>query len=148
MIMTPRQETLAGAKTILPIALGVAIYGLAFGLLASQVGLTPYEVGIMGGLVFAGSSQIVAVERLATGAGITAALIAAIALNLRYVLITATIHDSFENRPLWQKFLGAHMTSDENWAFTLAKRMCVIHRRRFQRMGRGHIGTCHSIIDA
>jgi len=121
--MASGEETLAGAKTILPIALGVAIYGLAFGLLASQAGLTPYDVGIMGGLVFAGSSQIVAVERLTTGAGIAAALIAAIAINLRYVLITASIRDLFENRPLWQKVLGAHMTSDENWALTLAKRM-------------------------
>jgi|GEM_PF-6701448 len=61
----PKQELLAGIRTILPIGLGVAIYALAFGLLASQAGLTSGEVGIMGLLVFAGSSQIVAVERLA-----------------------------------------------------------------------------------
>ncbi|NIP68691.1 MAG: AzlC family protein, partial [Planctomycetales bacterium] len=100
----------------------VAAYGLAFGLLASQAEFSWAETGFMGVLVFAGSSQIVAVERLAAGAGIAAAFIAGIALNLRLLLITASIRGFFVRRPLWQRMLGAHMSTDENWALTLAER--------------------------
>ena len=115
-------ETSAGAKAILPLALGVFIYGLAFGVLAAQAGLALFEVSFMGVLVFAGSAQIVAVERLAAGAGVVAALMAACALNLRLVLITASVRDFFAHRPLWQQIMGAHLTTDENWALTLATR--------------------------
>jgi 4-azaleucine resistance transporter AzlC len=103
-------------------AAGVATYGLAFGLLAAQAGMDELQVGTMGSLVFAGASQIVAVERLIAGAGAAAALIAAIALNLRLLLITASIRDVFVGRPWWQLLIGAHMSTDENWALMLAAR--------------------------
>jgi 4-azaleucine resistance transporter AzlC len=111
-----------GAVEITPLGIGVAIYGLAFGLLAAQASLSSLQVGIMGGVVFAGGSQIVATERLVAGAGAVAALIAGIALNLRLLLVTASIRDVYAGRPLWQVLLGAHMATDENWALMLAER--------------------------
>ncbi len=117
-----KSEAASGVRAIVPLAIGVAAYGLAFGLLASQAGFTWAETGFMGVLVFAGSSQIVAVERLAAGAGVAAAFIAGFALNLRLLLITASIRGFFAGRPLWQRILGAHLSADENWALTLAKR--------------------------
>ncbi len=117
-----RSEAVGGARAIVPLAIGVLAYGLAFGLLASQAGLSWAETGLMSVLVFAGSSQIVAVERLAAGAGVAVAFIAGFALNLRLLLITASIRGFFVGRPLWQWMLGAHMSTDENWALTLAER--------------------------
>ena len=111
-----------GVKSIIPLAIGVGMYGLAFGLLASQAGFGWADIGMMGALVFAGSAQIVAVERLVAGATVFTAFIAGLALNLRLILITASIRDLFANRPLWQRALGAHLSSDENWALTLAKK--------------------------
>lgn len=117
-----QREFWRGAVEISPLALGVAIYGVAFGLLAAQASLTALQVGVMGGIVFAGASQIVAAERLVAGAGAIAALIAGIALNLRLLLVTASIRDVYAGRPVWQVLLGAHVTSDENWALMLAQR--------------------------
>lgn len=117
-----QSEILSGMLEVVPLALGVAIYGLAFGLLASQAEFNWIDVGLMGALVFGGSSQIVAVERLAAGAGITAAIVAGIALNLRLLLITASVRELFAGRPLWQRMLGAHLSSDESWALTLSNR--------------------------
>jgi 4-azaleucine resistance transporter AzlC len=117
-----RHELWRGVIEISPLAVGVVIYGLAFGLLAAQASLTGLQVGVMGSIVFAGGSQIVAVERLVAGAGAIAALIAGIALNLRLLLVTASIRDIYAGRPLWQVMLGAHLASDENWALLLAQR--------------------------
>ncbi|MEJ2227843.1 MAG: AzlC family ABC transporter permease [Alphaproteobacteria bacterium] len=121
-ITAPQKEFLSGAVEIIPLALGVAIYGLAFGLLASQASMDGLQVGVMGGIVFAGASQIVAAERLVAGAGAFIAIVAGAALNLRLLLITASIRDIYAGRPFWQVVLGAHLTTDENWALILSKR--------------------------
>jgi 4-azaleucine resistance transporter AzlC len=120
--LPPHHEFRRGIVDISPLALGVAIYGLAFGLLAAQASLSALQVGVMGGIVFAGGSQIVAAERLVAGAGAVAALIAGVALNLRLLLVTASIRDIYAGRPLWQIALGAHLASDENWALMLSER--------------------------
>jgi predicted branched-subunit amino acid permease len=77
---TPR-EVRTGARDISPLAAGVAIYGLAFGLLAAQAGFGMLQVGVMGGIVFAGGSQIVAAQQLVADAGAVAAIVAGLALN-------------------------------------------------------------------
>ncbi len=117
-----RLEFRNGAREIAPLAVGAAIYGLAFGLLTAQAGMSGLEVGVMGSIVFAGASQIVAVERLIAGAGAVFALVAGIALNLRLLLITASIRDVYAGRPFWQVALGTHFTTDENWALMLSAR--------------------------
>jgi len=113
---------LTGARAIAPLAVGVAIYGMAFGLLATQAGFSPFEITGMGGVVFAGSSQIVFTQQWLAGAGALAALAAAVALNLRILLITGSIPDVFAGRPFWQVALAAHLAADENWAMLLARR--------------------------
>ncbi len=115
-------EALRAARDILPLAIGVAVYGAAFGLLTAQAGMDGLEVGVMGLTVFAGSSQIVAVERLVAGAGASLAIIAGLALNLRLLLLTASVREIYAGRPWWQVILGAHLTSDENWALMLSRR--------------------------
>jgi predicted branched-subunit amino acid permease len=115
-------EFRAGLRDIAPLAIGVGVYGLAFGLLAAQAGMTALETGLMGASVFAGSAQIVAVERLVAGAGAGAALAAGLALNLRLLLITASLRDELAPRPWWQIVLGVHVATDENWALMHAAR--------------------------
>lgn len=118
--LTPGAAFRRGLRDITPLSLGVALYGLAFGLLAARQGMGSGLTGLMGALVFAGSAQIVAVERLAAGAGAGLAILAGLALNLRILLMTAALRDEFRGRPAWQILLGAHLTSDENWVLMKA----------------------------
>ncbi|MEP2783667.1 MAG: AzlC family ABC transporter permease [Pseudoruegeria sp.] len=105
-----------------PLAIGVGAYGLAFGVLAAQAGFSDVEVVLMGIFVFAGSSQIVAVERLAADAGFMVVLVTALALNLRYLPILASISPVIKSAPKGSRLLAIHLTADENWALTLAYR--------------------------
>jgi 4-azaleucine resistance transporter AzlC len=116
------QQFRSGFTDVLPLGLGVALYGFAFGLLAAQAGMSSLQTGVMGTVVFSGSAQFVAIERLAAGAGAATALIAGIALNLRILLMTASLRDVLAGRPFWQKLLGVHMTTDESWAVLHATR--------------------------
>ena len=120
--MKTRSEFYTGIVDILPLALGVAVYGAAFGLLAAQAQMSEFHTALMGIFVFAGASQIIAVERLVAEAGAFAAITAGIALNLRMLLMTATLRNDLKGRSLWQICLGVHLTTDENWALMYAKR--------------------------
>ncbi|MEM9798540.1 MAG: AzlC family ABC transporter permease [Pseudomonadota bacterium] len=111
-----------GALAILPLALGAAAYGFAFGVLAGQAGFDALQVAIMGGIVFAGSSQIVAVEQYAAGAGLLGAVLAGAALNLRYVGIVAASAPLVQDWPWHLRLFALHMATDENFALTLATR--------------------------
>lgn len=102
--------------------LGASAYGFAFGVLAAQVGFPSWGIGLMSAGVFAGSSQIVAVERFAGEGQVVGAVIAGMALNLRYVGILASLSDVLRHTPLLKRLLAVHVTSDENWALTMAER--------------------------
>lgn len=121
-IIQPRQEFWNGFRDITPLTLGMIVYGVAFGLLASQAQMSELKTGVMGATVFAGSSQIVGVERLVAGAGAFSALVAGLTLNARILLMTTSLRRELSGRPVWQILLGVHLTTDENWAMMHAAR--------------------------
>lgn len=126
-----------GIIDTLPLAIGIAAFGAAFGLLAHQSGMDSLQTGVMGAFVFAGASQVVLVERFAADAGAAAALVAALALNLRIVLMTASLHNDFTGRPWWQIALGAHLATDGSFA--------LVHARKAEGHKAGYayfMGTC------
>lgn len=111
-----------GAIAILPLAVGVVIYGFAFGLLAAQMGFPWWSVGLMSASVHAGSSQIVAVEQFSGSSAVLGAALAGAALNLRYIGIIASLSELLNGLPLRMKLLAIHITGDENWALTMSER--------------------------
>ncbi len=111
-----------GATLILPLGIGAAVYGFAFGVLAAQVGFPAWGIGLMSIGVFAGSSQIAAVDQFATNGAVAGAVVAGMALNLRYLGIMASLSEVLRATPLMKKLLAVHVTADENWALTMSER--------------------------
>lgn len=112
-----------GFLSILPLAAGAALYGFAFGVLAEQIGFPWWGVALMSGVVHAGSSQIVAVEQFGSHGFVLGAVLAGAALNLRYLGIIASLSEVLRDVPLRVKLLAIHITGDENWALTMARRV-------------------------
>lgn len=125
----PLGAILAGFRATTPVAIGVGVYGIALGLVAAtdpdSVSLA--ELLLMDVLVLAGSAQIVAVGLWQQPVPILSIVIATVVVNLRYLLLCATLQPVFQGRPLWMKLAGIHLVADENWAITMAE-----HRRRPQ----------------
>tara|TARA_Y100000022_G_scaffold166347_1_gene150855 strand:- start:659 stop:1351 length:693 start_codon:yes stop_codon:yes gene_type:complete len=113
---TLRIEILYGMRDMLPMSLAAATYGLAFGLLASQSGFNNFQTISMSALVFGGSSQLVAMDQLALGVGPAAAIIAGAALNMRILLITASLESVMRDRSWWQIGLGTFLATDASVA--------------------------------
>lgn len=116
-------EFLAGARACVPVAISVAAYGMVWGVLARGTGLSLIEVIMMSGLVFAGAAQFVALDLwTATPATLPvgALVLAAFIVNLRYLLLTATLRPLYPQGKLGLGALSMYLVTDENWAMTVA----------------------------
>ncbi len=109
-------EMALGARDMLPMALAAATYGTAFGLLATQSGFSLAQSLSMSAFVFGGSAQLIALDQLMAGAGISAAILAGAALNMRILLITASMRNALINRPWWQIVTGVYLATDASVA--------------------------------
>jgi 4-azaleucine resistance transporter AzlC len=114
-----QQGIRAGFIIALPIALGVGGYGIAFGILATQAGLSVAEAALMSATVVAGASQIVAVELWAEPIPVVAILLTTFAVNLRYSLMGAALQPWFRHLSTTQAYGSLFFMADENWALTL-----------------------------
>ena len=114
----------AGARACIPVVISVAAYGVVWGVLARGAGLSLVEVVLMSGLVFAGSAQFVALDLwTATPASLPIGplILAALIVNLRYLLLTATLRPLFRRDQQWKGALMMGIVSDETWAMTVGE---------------------------
>jgi len=119
---SPWPQFLLGARTFLPLALSIAAYGVVWGVLAGQAGMSALEVFLMCALVFAGASQFVALDMWDTAALPIASIVIAVGIvNLRLMLMSATIRPVLAGLKPWQRLVGVALISDEQWALTMAE---------------------------
>ncbi len=114
-------EFAAGVARILPLLIAVVVYGLLFGALAAQKGLTPLETALMSATVFAGASQFVAVDIWTSPPAIVLLAATALVVNLRHVLMGAALAPFLRGWSRRQIYGGLFFMADENWAFALQR---------------------------
>jgi 4-azaleucine resistance transporter AzlC len=110
------RESAAAVAAISPVLIGVAAYGLLFGSLARQAGLAPVEIAVMSTTVFAGGSQFVAIELWSTPLPVATIVAAVLIVNLRHVLMGASIAPAIAGWPAWQSYAALFFLADESWA--------------------------------
>lgn len=80
-----------GARDSLPLLLGMLPFGLLIGVLADAKGLSFVENLLMSALVFAGASQLLALELWEDPAPVAAAMVAALVVNVRMAPMGAAL---------------------------------------------------------
>jgi 4-azaleucine resistance transporter AzlC len=112
-------EFMAGIKAELPILIGVAPFGMIYGVLALGAGITPGAAQAMSAVVFAGSAQFVSAQLVGSGApGLVIVLTVGI-VNLRHALYSASMAPYLKPlRPAW-KYLLAYLLTDEAYAVSI-----------------------------
>lgn len=116
-------EVRRGALNFLPVAISIAAYGLVWGVLAGQQGISLAEVALMSGLVFAGASQFVALDMWRPDAlPFLSIVVATLIVNLRLVLMSATMRPVVAHLPPFRALATMFLVSDETWAMTMAER--------------------------
>lgn len=114
-----------GARRSLPAMPVMAIFGLAFGAVAAQKGLSLLEATLMSAALFAGASQFVAAELWADSIGaagiLTLGLITA-TVNMRFILITASLRPWIGELPVWQTYPAVSLLTEPGWLVALRYR--------------------------
>jgi 4-azaleucine resistance transporter AzlC len=116
-----RKGAVAGARRILPVALSVGAYGLVFGVLAQQAGLSLLEVVLMSALVYAGSAQLIVLSLWIMPLPIVTILLTTLIVNLRNVLLGAALSPWFLRLSPPKAYATVFFLADENWALTMAE---------------------------
>lgn len=111
----------AGFIANLVVAASVGAYGSVLGLLAAKKGLSWFELLSMNLSVFAGSAQFVIVDMWLPPLPVVEITLAVMVINMRYLLIGASLNPLFSGRSLVHKILFIHLVADENWAMTMAR---------------------------
>ena len=82
---------LAGVRAEMPILIGVLPFGLIYGVLAQDAGMSPIEAQAGSSIVFAGSAQIIMTQMVALGAPGLVIIGTIAVVNLRHVLYSASM---------------------------------------------------------
>lgn len=89
--MTFRDGFLEGLRDALPVLLALGPFGLMVGVAAIEVGLPWAQATGMSYLVYAGTSQLAALQLLAVGSPPAVIVLTTLLLNLRFALYSATL---------------------------------------------------------
>ena len=118
---TRRSELLAGCRDTFALILGAMPFGVVFGALAINAGLTPAGALGMSLLVFAGSAQFIAAGLLSQGVGIGLIVATTFVVNLRHALYSASLAPFVRHLPQrWLLPLGFWLT-DETYAVVVRR---------------------------
>lgn len=112
---------LKGLRAGLPIAVGVASYGLVFGILSRQAGMDLFTSLFMSASVFAGASQFVALDLWISPLPVAALIITTFVVNIRHFLMGTVLVERFKNMTRLQTYLSLFFLVDEAWAYSMAE---------------------------
>jgi 4-azaleucine resistance transporter AzlC len=114
--MSPAAAFLLGVRALLPMLLGVAPFGVIYGVVALQSGIPPLAAFLMSSLVFAGSAQFLLAQLVGAGAPALLAVGAVGLINLRHALYSASVAPMLHALPRRWKLLLAYLLTDEAYA--------------------------------
>ena len=109
------RDFVAGARAAAPIAIAAALFGASFGVLARDAGMGIVPPIVMSLTTFAGSAQFAVASVLESGGAITAAIVAAVLLNLRYLAIGVSVAPALRGSA-GRRLVEAQLAVDESWA--------------------------------
>jgi len=114
-----RSEFLSGVKAELPILLGVIPFGLIYGVIAIDAGLSPGLAMSMSSIVFAGSAQFIGAQLIEAGALGLVIVATTFVVNLRHMLYSASVAPYVKHLHGGWKWLLAYLLTDEAYAVTI-----------------------------
>ena len=114
-----------GMRLALPIMPGMIAFGLAVGATAARKGFSFIDSLVMNVFVYAGMSQLVAMEawpeRVTLGA-LAALAVLCITVNARMLLMSAALYPWLGASPSWRIYPTLHVLADPSWLIAMRYR--------------------------
>lgn len=116
-----RSGFVLGLRATLPLAIPVAAYGAVYGLLAQQAGSTAMEATLLNLFNFAGASQMAVLPYWDHPLPLLTIAITTALINLRLVLLTASLRPWLKSLPARIVYPVLHNVSDESWSVAMMR---------------------------
>jgi predicted branched-subunit amino acid permease len=114
-----------GLRLALPVLPGMIAFGLAVGSTAARKGFSFVDSLVMNVFVYAGMSQLVAMEvwpERVTIAALGALALLCVVINARMLLITASLQPWLGALPPWKIYPALHIVVDPGWLIAMRYR--------------------------
>lgn len=111
----------SGVRDCIPTLFGYLSIGFACGVVSKSCGMTILETVAMSTFVYAGSSQFIAASMIMSFASAPSVIITIFLVNLRHLLMSASIAPKFKNNSLLKNFTIGALLTDETFALASSK---------------------------
>jgi predicted branched-subunit amino acid permease len=108
-----------GFRAGLPFLLVMMPFGMLFGVVATEAGLTSVQTMAFSSVVFAGAAQFTALQMMAEDAPFLIVVATALAVNLRMAMYSASLAVWLGRAPLWKRALIAYVNVDQSYAVSM-----------------------------
>jgi 4-azaleucine resistance transporter AzlC len=102
-----------------PLAPGVALYAVVFGVLAGERGLDWLQAVLMSVFVYSGSAQLAGLQVWSDDAAVLPLVVTVLAINARYLLYGASIHPWLSQVPRSRSLPTLFLLGDGSWALAM-----------------------------
>lgn len=117
----PADALQEGLRAMIPMLAGAIPFGMTTGMASISVGLTPTQAMGMSALVFAGSSQLAALQLIADGALPLVIVFTAWVINLRFSMYSASLAPHLPGLPWRWKLPLSYLMTDQSYALTVLR---------------------------
>jgi len=111
-----RRNFLEGVRAEVPLLIGVFPFGMIYGALALNAGLSNTASQLMSSILFAGSSQFVTTQLVHENAPALVIILTIAVVNLRHMLYSASLAPYLKDLSLRWKVLLSYLLTDEAYA--------------------------------
>ncbi|WP_225743225.1 AzlC family ABC transporter permease [Marinilactibacillus sp. Marseille-P9653] len=118
MYLTEMESAL---KASAPIMITYVALGMACGIVLYDAGISILGISFMSVLVYAGAGQFLAASMLVLGASIPSVIVMVFFLNLRHILMSASMSTYVKERSLGFIALFSHVLTDESYGINYTK---------------------------
>jgi 4-azaleucine resistance transporter AzlC len=101
--------------------LGVVPFGLIASISAVGAGMSPTQAAAASIIMFAGASQLAAVQLIGAGASAAVVVLTVTVVNLRFLMYSASIAPHFKNLSIKWKLLLAYILTDQAYALSVLR---------------------------
>ena len=119
MSRTIRLEFTRGAIDTIPLIVGAIPFGIIYGTLSQSSDLSIYGALALSSIVFAGSSQFVALGLIASRSSIFIIIVTTFLINLRHLLYSFSLRHYLSHLPQKWKIPLSFGLTDETFAVTI-----------------------------
>jgi 4-azaleucine resistance transporter AzlC len=115
-----RRSLRSGFTAIAPILLGVVPFGLVAGFSAVDAGLSVLQASGLSLLVFAGASQLAAIDLIRQDAAVVVIVLTVIIINTRFLMYSASLAPHFAGTGAGRRLGLAYLLTDQAYAVSVS----------------------------